>query len=114
MYHDLLRQARTWGEHHYPQASSYKHAAFANGVLYVLHRASGGFGGPSVREHAVAQAVNDTGRSFTDFETACQFVAPIVYGPLTDLHRRIWDDQQVICHDNDPEDERQLKLYRAN
>ena len=111
---DILQAARAWGEREYPQASTYKHAAFANSVQYAIQRASGGYGGPSVREHAVTKALNDAGQSFTDFEVVCRFVSPVVYGPLTDLHRQVWEDQQVICFDNDPEDERQLRLYRSN
>lgn len=111
---EILRAARAWGEEHYPQASVQKHAAFANSVQYVMIRASGGFGGPSVRELAVTKAFNDSGRSITDAEQAYAFVSPIVYGPLTDLHHHVWDEQQAICFDNDPEDERALKRYRAN
>lgn len=111
---DILQEARAWGERAYPQASDYRHAAFANSVQYAMTGASGGYGGPSLREHAVTKAVIDSGRMFTDFDEACQFVAPIVYGPLTDLHRQIWDAQRSICFDNDPEDERQLQRYRAN
>ncbi|GHP00705.1 hypothetical protein KSF_107520 [Reticulibacter mediterranei] len=111
---DTLRAARAWGEEHFPQASAFKHAAFANSVVYALYHTSGGYGGPSVREHAVTKAVNEKGKTFTGFVDACEFVAPIVYGPLTDLHRQVWDEQQAISFDNDPEDVKQLKHYRAN
>lgn len=111
---NILKDARAWGEKNYPQASVQKHAAFANSVMYVMTRGAGGFGGPSVRELAATKALNDSGRDFTDFSAACQFVDPIVYGPLTNLHRHIWDHQKQITFDNDPDDVKQLDQYRLN
>ena len=111
MHTDILQQAFAWGERHYSQANSQKHAAFANSVLYALKRVSGGYGGPSVREHAVCRAL--AGQAFSDFDEACAFCVPLVYGPLTDLHRQIWDEEQEICFDDDPEDVRLLCAEEA-
>jgi hypothetical protein len=110
----MLKEARQWGEQHHPEASKQKHAAFANSVQYAMMRASGGFGGPSVRELAVTQALNDAGLMLLSFEEACKFCEPIVYGPLTDLHQKVWDEQQMLSYDNDPDDARQLERYRSN
>ena len=107
----MLKEARQWGEQHHPEASKYKHAAFANSVQYAMIHASGGYGGPSVRELAATTAL---GLQTLSFEDACKFCEPIVYGPLTDLHQKIWDEQQMILFDNDPDDVRQLENYRAN
>lgn len=105
---NILDTTRTWGEQHYPNASQYKHAAFANSTWYALEHVSGGFGGPSIREHVAAKMIDDSRKTFT-LEQACLFVAPIVYGPLTDMHRQMWRDFGEICFDNDPEDEQLLR-----
>lgn len=100
----LLKTAYAWGQRNHPQASNEQHAAFANSVLYLLFHASGGFGGPSLREHAVTWAAHEQALECSDPETAYTFVEPIVYGPLTDLHRQVWLSMQHLCFDNDPAD----------
>jgi len=73
-YSDVLERAMAWASENHPNASSQKKAAFANSVAYAVTGASGGYGGPSVREHAacriVHQAIGDkrpfiTGRQIT-------------------------------------------------
>lgn len=113
-----MQAARQWGEQNYPNASTLKHAAFANSVAYAAYRMSGGFGGPSIREHAASKAINDSGIDWQDKpeQEIYAFVAPIIYGPLTDLHREIWDDKRLqdISFDNDPADVAELSRYHAN
>lgn len=117
-YHETLEAAKRWGEEHYPNAHPYRHAAFANSVAYASYRLSGGYGGPSIREHAASKAINDSGIDWQDKseQETYEFLAPIIFGPLTDLHRKIWDDTQMraICHDNDPADVAELNRYHAN
>lgn len=130
-YQKCLSWARVWGEGEYAGASQYKYAAFANAVAYLCTGGSGGYGGPSVREHAVSWALSgpegyqalaqtDLGQLVVqypdgslpeagqwEFEAACQFAAPLVFGPLANLHRRIW--QVEHCFDDDPADLEQLR-----
>lgn len=118
MFDDILREARTWGESHHPNASSQHHAAFANSVMYATHRMSGGFGGPSIREHAANKAVNESGIDFADkpIEDTYKFVEPFVYGELTSLHYELWSDKRIkgISFDNDEADVKQLNQYGMN
>jgi hypothetical protein len=46
-----LEQAMQWAKENHPAASIQHKAAFANSVAYLATGASGGFGGPSLREH---------------------------------------------------------------
>src|SRR5690606_26976322 len=55
-YNVLVEQAREHAEREHPEASAQHRAAFANSVAYLVTGWSGGYGGPSVREHAVSHA----------------------------------------------------------
>ncbi len=92
-----------------PNASGYKRAAFANSVAYLVTGASGGYGGPSVREHTASQMYGPGG-AYT-FEEAVELLlsdeGPI-FGPLTDVHRFCWENEH--CFDDDPEDKAELGL----
>lgn len=125
-YQKCLSWARVWGEGEASGSSPQKHAAFANAVAYLCTGWSGGYGGPSVREHAVSWSLSGAGgrqevaktnlgplvvqypdgtlpqAGEWEFEAACQFAAPIVFGPLTDLHRQVWSAEHHF--DDDPED----------
>lgn len=122
-YQKCLSWARVYGEGEYATASPQKHAAFANSVAYLVTGYSGGYGGPSIREHAVSWALSGpNGQQVPvetnlgtlvgqipdgslpqagewEFEAACQFAAPIVFGLLTDLHRRVYESEH--CFDDD-------------
>jgi len=117
-FHETLESAMRWGKEHYPNACRQKHAAFANSVAYAAYRMSGGYGGPSVREHAANKAIIESGIDWQDKpeEEIYAFVAPVCYGPLTDLHRAIWDDQRMrdISFDNDPADIAALNRHHLN
>lgn len=53
-YNELLQKALEYAKVHYPTASSQHQAAFANSVAYLTTGLSGGYGGPSLREHLVS------------------------------------------------------------
>lgn len=117
-FHETLEAAMQWAREHYPTASASKHAAFANSVVYAAYRMSGGYGGPSIREHAASKAINDSDVNWQDRpeEETYTFLAPIIFGALTDLHRSIWDDKRMreISFDNDPADVTELNRYHLN
>jgi hypothetical protein len=110
-YHDILEQAKKYIEERHPEASPQKRAAFANSVAYLVTGLSGGYGGPSVREHAAARLYGPGGRH--SFEEACRLLeqddGPI-FGPISELHRACWRDE--FCFDDDPEDLRVLGAGR--
>lgn len=117
-FHETLEAAMRWGKEHYPDAHPSRHAAFANSVAYAAYRMSGGYGGPSIREHAASKALNDSPIEWQDKpeEEIYRFVAPIVFGPITDLHRAVWDDKRLrdVSFDNDPADVAELSRYHLN
>lgn len=126
----VLPQAMAWAKAHYPAAGNHRHAAFANSVAYLVTGFSGGYGGPSAREHAVSLALTGDGTvqqiqtnlgrlpmiipdprmrqaGEWEFAAAAQFAAPLSFGPLCDLHYRA--AQIMGPHfDDDPEDLREL------
>lgn len=57
-YQEVLERAMTWARKNRPKASPERHAAFANSVAYAVTGASGGYGGPSVREHAASRVIH--------------------------------------------------------
>lgn len=105
-YHEILEKAKRIVEERKPQASVQKKAAFANSVAYLVTGMAGGYGGPSVREHAVARYY--PGRY--SFEEAVELLlkedGPI-FGPLTEVHRRCWEEEH--CFDDDPRDVEELE-----
>jgi hypothetical protein len=130
-YHNILEKAREWGCQKHPQANNYRHAAFANSVAYLVVGVSGGYGGPSIREHAVSYAIAGDGFNLPantsmgtltvqfpdgrlpssgewDFDSACLFAEPIVYGRLPASSRKII--QQEHCFNDDPADLEELRL----
>lgn len=123
----VLSKAKNWGQKKYPSAAMQRHAAFANSVCYLVTGLSGGYGGPSIREHAVSWSLISDGSRITqtnlgnltvllpdgrlpmpghwDFNRACQFAETIVYGQLPAIAKAIIEQEH--CFDDDPED---LKL----
>ena len=101
-YQEALERALKIARERRPDAAPQRHAAFANSVAYLLTGTSGGYGGPSVREHA---ASHQFGGQRLDFDQAVKKLiaddGPI-FGPLTELHRQLWTDEN--CFDDDPAD----------
>ena len=125
----ILEDALAWGKVKNPNRNNYRHCAFANSVSYLVTGGSGGYGGPSIREHAVSWSLAGDGYNspvetnlgnintqFPDgrlprpgeweFERACQFAEPICYGQLPAIAKRIY--QEEYCFDDDPDDLRDL------
>ncbi|MBH41101.1 MAG: hypothetical protein CL685_00100 [Candidatus Magasanikbacteria bacterium] len=107
--HAILKTARALIEKHKPYASLQKKAAFANAVQELVCGVAGGYGGPSVREHA---AVHIFGPSKPlSFNSAVDLLADEqgpIFGPITDIH--VWCYLNEECFDNDPKD---LEILRA-
>lgn len=132
---EFLEKALEWAKINYPSAPAQQWAAFANSVSYLCSGFSGGYGGPSVREHAVSHALaGQNGKTlgietnlgglavlFPDgslpragswkFDTACQFAASICFGPIERLHFECYRTEH--CFDDSPEDLAALRSFRA-
>jgi hypothetical protein len=118
----------------YPHSSIQHRAAFANSVAYLVNGASGGFGGPSIREHLCSwslagddgtiETVNIGGQAMTcinldgslpspgewTYKKAINHCAPLCFGNI-----RQWRDRAIQimerehCFDDDPEDLKALR-----
>lgn len=100
-YRTVLERAMTLARQTYPNVSPQLRAAFANSVAYAVTGKSGGYGGPSVREHVACQAM----RPGMTFEAAAEELSRpdgLIFGPLTEQHRQVWDDEPHF--DDDPAD----------
>ncbi len=79
-YIAVLNRAMKLGQERHPAAPGQHHAAFANSVAYLVTGMSGGFGGPSMREHAAGRARCGEHLGFDEAVAGCEEVC---YGPLT-------------------------------
>ena len=105
--HDnVLNKARVIAEERHPGASSCRHAAFANSVAYLVTGFSGGFGGPSVREHVASGLIRNGKMIFERAVEALIGQDGLIFGPLTDLHRFCWENEH--CFNDDPADVAEL------
>ncbi|MFC7344921.1 hypothetical protein [Saccharopolyspora griseoalba] len=95
---EAMRYART----HFPHASQQHRAAFANAVCAAVTGCSGGWGGPSVREHAAARTLSGQRLTFDDAVDLLGDPDGPIFGPLTELHWACWATE--YCHDDDPDD----------
>jgi hypothetical protein len=125
-WQEVFAKAHKWAVDNY-QSNDYRYAAFGNSVAYLVTGVSGG-SGPSIREHAVSWSLAGDGYNVPtetslgtliiqspdgrlpmaggwEFEKACEFAAPICFGQLPAIARKIIE--QEYCFDDDPED---LKL----
>lgn len=129
-YTKILEKTKAWGAAKHPESNNYRHAAFANSVAYFVTGASGGYGGPSIREHCCSWALAGDGYNIAtetnigtltvqypdgrlpragkwNFEQACQFCELICYGQLPAIASRILEQEH--CFDDDPDDLAELR-----
>jgi len=104
----VLERAMRLVKERRPDASIQKKAAFANSVQYLVTGWSGGFGGPSVREHAASYLYGGKAGRYTFGEAADLLLRDDgqIFVPITDLHRSCCEDE--YCFDDDPSDVEQL------
>ncbi len=102
MEHDeVLERAMKLGKEKHPEAPQHHHAAFANTVATLVTGWSGGYGGPSMREHWAARVAEAKGTdgSFS-FDDAVTTVDEACYGALTIDHARMLEEEH--CFDDAP------------
>jgi hypothetical protein len=105
---EALERAKALIEERKPEASPQKKAAFANSVAYLVTGWSGGYGGPSVREHAASYRFLGMAGRFSFDEAVRVLIADDgpIFGPISDLHRQLWLTEH--CFDDDPADVEEL------
>ena len=129
----VLSKALAWARENYAQASTQHQAAFANSVSYLVTGFSGGYGGPSLREHLVSWSLGEVGSVSVgrvamttvrptkplpgewQFEEAVAFAAPLCFRPAEAFGEKllqIWERE--YCFDNDSEDLNYLRRKGEN
>jgi hypothetical protein len=114
-YTTILERALVLGKERHPGAPSQHHAAFANSVAYAVTRMSGGYGGPSMREHWASRVVASTfGGQSCSFEQAAELLDECCYGELTLQHALMLDLE--YCFDDAPGEQEAARemLAKAN
>jgi hypothetical protein len=109
MYSEILERARHFIELSRPDASPQRHAAFANAVAYLVTGEAGGYGGPSVREHAASALYRAERWKFEQAVAELLDPGGPIFGPLTELHHDLW--LEFDCRDDDPDDLEQLRSW---
>ena len=103
IFGDILEKAKARGKEKHPNASQYHHAAFANSVSEAMTGMSGGYGGPSMREHLASRIVAGSGKhGQLSFDEACELLDECCYGKLTEGHVEMVAEE--YCFDDDPQD----------
>lgn len=131
---EILEKAMQWAESNRPNESIQHKAAFANSVAYLVTGASGGYGGPSLREHLVSwllagkagknEAVNIGGTAMTlqcpdgslpragtwTFEKAVFHCNRLCFDPAVQYKNTLVQIQErEYCFDDDPADLKSLR-----
>lgn len=98
--------ARSWGEQSHPQASMYRHQAFANVVTFALLRRPYSPGPYSLREHMGFQEVIASHIPYHYLEgfEIYDRLAPQMYGPLQEEHYQLWQRLYGTTEGDDEED----------
>lgn len=132
LHSEHLQKAMDWARVNRPQSSNYHKAAFANSVAYLTTGASGGYGGPSIREHICSHSLAGDGintqvmagnRPLTfqvpdgrlplpgewEFDKAIAFCDPICFGNLPRMALKIVVVEH--CFSDDPDDLKQVKEW---
>jgi hypothetical protein len=131
---DILKNALDWAIEHHPNDSLAHRCAFANSVQYLVAGMSGGFGGPSLREHLCSwslagihgsvNAIEVGGEAMTaiypdgslprsgqwTFEDAVNHCAPLCFEAAEKYRDRLLQIQErEHCFDDDPQDLEELR-----
>jgi hypothetical protein len=118
---NYLEDALSWAKTNKPNASLHHKSAFANSVAYLVTGASGGYGGPSLREHLCSWSLSGlNGRNegiiqFPDgtlppagnwgFEEAIKFCEALCFEPAAIHREKLLQIMEVEhCFDDDPLD----------
>jgi hypothetical protein len=131
---DPLSIAMEWAKANKPDASMAHKAAFANSVSYLVTGGSGGYGGPSLREHLCSWSLAGSGEISSlalgneaitvlhpdgtlpmagqwKIEDAIAHCTPLCFDPAENYKSRLLQiSEREHCFDDDPED---IKVLRG-
>lgn len=111
-YDEVLSQAMELGKKKHPNSLQHHHASFANSVAYLVTGMSGGYGGPSMREHQASRIGHAQGQvGAFDFDDAANSVENCCYGPLTMEHAEMLEVE--YCFDDAPGEQDQSQQMLA-
>ena len=99
----FFEEAFKHGKSQHPDAPTEHHAAFANSVACAMTGASGGCGGPSMREHLASRWILSefgAGPNRCTFKQATELLDDCCYGELTLQHARMLEEEH--CFDDAP------------
>lgn len=101
--------AMRYARRHFPHASNPRRAAFANAVCRAVTGCDGGWGGPSVREHAATRTLHRSPRlTYAEAVERLGDLNGVIFGPITDIHHACW--AQEHCFNDDEQDVADLAL----
>jgi hypothetical protein len=131
---DPLEKAMEWARLNHLAASNQHKAAFANSVSYLVTGGSGGYGGPSLREHLVSwslagasasvETIAIAGEAMTllipdgsvqkpgqwSFDAAIAFCDPLCFNPAIKYKKLLIQiSEREHCFDDDLEDLKSLR-----
>ena len=92
----ILEAALEYGKSRHPDAPIEHHAAFANAISFAVTNMSGGYGGPSMREHLASRLIISkfgAGANRCTFEQATELLDDCCYGKLTLQHAHMLIDE---------------------
>ena len=126
---DYLKSAMSWAIENHPNSSLQHRSAFANSVMYLVTGFSGGYGGPSLREHLCSwslagangsvNAIEIGGEAMSaiypdgslpiaggwSFEDAIEHCAKFCFSPVSEHRSQLIQIQErEHCFDDDPID----------
>ena len=102
-YDLILKKSFSYGEEHHPDAPVQHHTGFANSVAYAVTGLTGGYGGPTMREHLASQLVISKyglGNGRCTFEEAVELLEECCYGKITMAHASILECE--YCYGDAP------------
>ena len=94
---DYLKAAIDWAKEHQPDASIQHKCAFANSVDYLMTGASGGYGGPSMREHLCSWSLAGDSGSMISIEIGGQAMSAIYRDKSLPISGE-WKFDEAIVH----------------
>ena len=90
LYSKYLEDALHYAQTKFTSAPIEHQRSFANSVAHALTGMTGGYGGPSMREHLAARKSSRFDRLTSTFKDACKLLEACCFGPITDEHAKIF------------------------
>jgi len=111
-YSEILEYAYAYGKAKFSEVNDAYHAAFANSVAYIVTGWSGGYGGPSMREHWATRVAHQRNLGSASWEHIYDVVEDICYGPMTkDIAKMMTLES---CRDDSSQDTEDAKQMLAD